>query len=876
MAYKRQIDRLPIIPKDAKEFNVTCHYCIVGCGYKAYSWPVNKQGGTAPDQNKFGVDLAKQQPADTAAWYSPSMYNIVRQNGEDVHIVIKPDKNCVVNSGLGSVRGARMAEMSYSRQRNTELQRLTDPMVWRYGQMQPTSWDDALDLVARVTVAVINEMGEDGLFVSAFDHGGAGGGYENTWGTGKLYFGAMKVKNIRIHNRPAYNSEVHATRDMGVGELNNCYEDAELADTIVAVGTNALETQTNYFLNHWVPNLRGTSMDKKRAEFGSEPVAAARIIIVDPRRTVTVNACEVEAGKDRVMHLAINPGTDLALFNAWLTYINERGLTDKSFIAASTKDFDKAAASNKTSLEEAAQITGLTVDQIRQSADWIAQPKQGGARRRTMFAYEKGLIWGNDNYRTNGALVNVALATGNIGRPGGGCVRMGGHQEGYSRPSDAHVGRPAAYVDKLLIEGKGGVHHIWGCDHYKTTLNALKFKEAYKKRTDMVKDAMTAVPYGDRAATINAIVGAIKNGGLFAVDVDIVPTKIGQACHVWLPAATAGEANLTSMNGERRMRLTERYMDPPGQAMPDCLIAARIANHMERVLREQGKAQLADQFKGFDWKTEEDAFMDGYAKHEKGGEFVTYARLRAMGTNGFQEPAVDFKDGKIVGTKRLFADGKFGSKDGKATFMETKWRGLEAPGKEAEKNKWPFLINNGRTNIVWQNAYLDQDNEFVMDRFPYPFIQINPQDMAELNVKAGRSGRGVQRQRFDPSRRLSELDRQAQTDLHAVRLSDRRAGQRGLARRQRVHHSKLQADLGWDPQDRRCTGSRAASDVQVGGIFGRVAQYASRISKSSPRPTGGPPPAGGSRLCAGNCSRKRAFNLFVAVYQFERARHALP
>ena len=197
------------------------------------------------------------------------------------------------------------------------------------------------------------------------------------------------------------------------------------------------------------------------------------------------------------MHLAINSGTDLALFNAWLTYIADKGWIDKTLIAASTKDFEKAVGANKTSLEEAARITGLTVDQIRQSADWIAQPKAGGARRSTMFAYEKGLIWGNDNYRTNGALVNVALATGNIGRPGGGCVRMGGHQEGYSRPSDAHVGRPAAYVDKLLIEGKGGVHHIWGCDHYKTTLNALKFKQAYKKRTDIVKDAMSAVPYGD-------------------------------------------------------------------------------------------------------------------------------------------------------------------------------------------------------------------------------------------------------------------------------------------------------------------------------------------------------------------------------------------
>ncbi len=753
MAYKRQIDRLPIVPKDAKEFNVVCHYCIVGCGYKAYTWSTNKQGGTAPDQNKFGVDLGKQQSAETAAWYAPSMYNVVKQNGEDVHIVIKPDKDCVVNSGLGSVRGARIADMSYSRQRNTQLQRLTDPMVWRYGQMQPTSWDDALDLVARVTVGVINDMGEDGVFVSAFDHGGAGGGYENTWGTGKLYFGAMKIKNIRIHNRPAYNSEVHATRDMGVGELNNCYEDAELADTIVAVGTNALETQTNYFLNHWIPNLRGTSVDKKKAEFGSEPVEQGRIVIVDPRRTVTINACEVEAGKDRVMHLAINPGTDLALFNAWLTYIADKGWVDKTFIAASTSGFDKAVSANKTSLEEAARITGLSGDQIRQSAEWIAGPKQGGARRRTMFAYEKGLIWGNDNYRTNGALVNVALATGNIGRPGGGCVRMGGHQEGYSRP-DYPGPRPAPYVDRLLIGGRGGVHHIWGCDHYKTTLNAFKFKQAYKKRTDLVKDAMLTVPYGDRNAMMKTIMDAIKKGGLFAVDVDIVPTKIGEACHVWLPAATSGEANLTSMNGERRMRLTERYMDPPGQAMPDCLIAARIANHMERVLREQGKAKEADKFKGFDWNTEEDAFMDGYHSHAQGGQFVTYERLRAMGTNGFQEPAIDYhggpagegsrgtlpaptQGGQIIGTKRLYTDGKFSTKDGKATFTETKWRGLEAPGKEAEKDKWPFLINNGRTNIVWQNAYLDQDNEYVMDRMPYPLIQMNPADMTELKLKEG-------------------------------------------------------------------------------------------------------------------------------------------
>ena len=267
------------------------------------------------------------------------------------------------------------------------------------------------------------------------------------------------------------------------------------------------------------------------------------------------------------------------------------------------------------------------------------------------------------------------------------------------------------------------------------------------------------------------------------------------------------------MNGERRMRLTERYMDPPGQAMPDCLIAARIANHMERVLREQGKTQQADKFKGFDWKTEEDAFMDGYAKHEKGGEFVTYDRLRAMGTNGFQEPAVDFKDGKIVGTKRLYADGKFGGKDGKATFMETKWRGLQAPGKEAEKNKWPFLINNGRTNHRLAER-LSRPGQRIRDGSLA--LSVHPDEPAGhggAQRQARRSGRGLQRQRLDPGDGLSDADREAQTDLHAVRLSDRRAGQRGLGRGQRVHHPQLQADLGRNSQDRRRTRGGTGSNV---------------------------------------------------------------
>lgn len=734
MAHKRQIDRLPIPPKDAKVHNVTCHYCIVGCGYKAYTWDRNKQG--TPTDNALGIDFNEQQGAN-GTWLAPSNYNIVKQDGKDVHLAIYPDQDCVVNSGLASVRGGRMAENRPSEVTGTQQQRLSDPLVWKYGTWVPTSWDDALDLVAQVTARVIKDGSEDDLVVSMFDHGGSAGGYENTWGTGKLYFQSMNIKNCRIHNRPAYNSEVHSTRDMGVDELNYAYKDYQSTDTIVMWGANPLECQTNVFLNHMVPGMQN----------------GAKFILVDPRRTVTLNAAEEVAGADNVLHLAIKEGTDMVLANAIMTEIVDKGWTDADYIANNTfqggvaveqdaahpaalGSLDEAMKAIRMSADEAAEICGVSADDIRKAAAWIAEPKDG-ARAKCIIGYEKGVIWGNDNYRTVGSLVNIGLATGNIGQEGGGVCRMGGHQEGYFRPPEPFVGRPPTYIDQLLINGGGKVHHIWACDHYKTTLNITEFKKAHKKRADMVKDAIDAAAGGTREDLINAIVGAVNAGGLFVVDVDIIHTKIGQNAHVILPAVESNEMNLTSMNGERRLRLSEKYMDGPGVAKPDCLIAAGIAQNMERVLGEMGDAAYAEKFKGYDWKTEEDAFMDGY---NSGNPEVTYERLRAMGNNGVQEPVVGFENGQLVGTERLYTDGKFtrhGRDDKKALFCASGWRGWQAEGKAAEQSAHRFWVNNGRANIFWQNMFLDQANEFVMDRYPYPFVEMNPDDMADLGIGAG-------------------------------------------------------------------------------------------------------------------------------------------
>ena len=161
---------------------------------------------------------------------TPAMTNVIKdKDGRRYNIMIVPDKGCSVNQGLSSTRGGQLARVMYTDD-GVGKERLRNPRVYVGDTWFDTSWDDALALYCGVTKKILDSDGPSGLVFDCFDHGGAGGGFENTWGTGKLMFTALKTPMVRIHNRPAYNSECHATREMGIGELNNSYEDAELAD----------------------------------------------------------------------------------------------------------------------------------------------------------------------------------------------------------------------------------------------------------------------------------------------------------------------------------------------------------------------------------------------------------------------------------------------------------------------------------------------------------------------------------------------------------------------------------------------------------------------------------------------------------------------
>jgi arsenite oxidase large subunit len=334
-----------------------------------------------------------------------------------------------------------------------------------------------------------------------------------------------------------------------------------------------------------------------------------------------------------------------------------------------------------------------------------------------------------------------------VGRRGTGVVRMGGHQEGYTRPP--YPGDKMIFVDQEIIQGRGQTLTMWACNSFQTTLNAEEYREVVLRRANIVKEAMAKARGAPVDQIVDTIADAVLNkGGLFVTLIDLYPTMVMDAAHLALPAAHPGEMNLTSMNGERRLRLSQKFMDPPGVARPDCLIAADIANTLKAMYAKEGNAQMAKRFEGFEWKTEEDAFNDGFRRagqpgagpiDSQGGStghLATYELLRKAGNNGVQLPIKEVKADRLVGTEMLYTDGKFDTKDGKARFLPAPWPGLPKPVAE-QKAKYKFYVNNGRVNEVWQTGYHNKYDPHVKERYPMAIVELNPDDARALGVEPG-------------------------------------------------------------------------------------------------------------------------------------------
>ena len=727
----RFADHVPIPPTTAKKSRTSCQYCIVGCGYTVYVWPTDvPEGGLKASQNALGVDLPAA--ALSGQWISPGMYNRTTfQDGRSYNIVIVPDKDYAVNHGNHSIRGGTNAQGIWSPFGPT-ADRLTAPLLKVGGAQQPISWDAALTIASGVLKHAVTRYGPQGTAFRMYAYQW----FENTYAITKLYFQNIQTPNGAIHNRASFGGETTALGDTGLDTWNISYTDAEKADIVFEVGAGGYENQTVFFTQH----VMGHN---------------AKLIVQDPRKTIDAAYAEKNGG----LFLQLKPGTDAVLLNAIARVILDNGWQDTSFInqymISSRSDiqstdnwrqqhFGMALADYQQMLQQpiyevnnAAQFTGVSASQIQQAAQLIAKPGAGGQRPKVLFMFEKGLIWGI-NYQNVAALANLALLVGSIGQVGRGISRSGGHQEGFSSP----VGYPIQnatdiglfnqkipnYIDAHMEKGEVKVYHVIGANPAGMTNSSQHFREVLAK---LLAHGPT-VESADTATALAALIARMDSGGMVLIAQDIYPNLTTEMADLVLPAAAWGEMNGTRINGERRTRLYEQFMDAPGQAMRDWWIIAQIAQRLG--------------YSGFGWQTDEDVFTElapnaeydasGIVEYAKAKGTTPYAVLRGL-QSGIQLPA-KFVNGQLVGTTRLFEDFKFGSASGKAMFINSDWTGLASQVyAQLQPQGDEFWVINGRVDELWQTMYTHKRVPFILERWPTNHVEINPADAARLGVQSG-------------------------------------------------------------------------------------------------------------------------------------------
>lgn len=771
--YKRY-DHLPLPPPNAEVKNLGCQYCTFGCGYKVYVWRVGQDGGPKPEQNAFGADFSIPQSAIVGTAYTEYKWSTIRRKDGWYNVAILPAKDSPLNlDGNYSPRGGANARTTYSPSRPTRV-RLKYPMIRVADDYQPIPWDYAVEIMARVIKGLLDKHGQAAIAARSYDHGGGGGGFENNFGVWNMLHTALQLEYVAHHNRPADNSETWGSEDRGLQVLNYTTDDVRLCDTQVYWGTNTYDTASVLFAAHQLPNYQGNTVQEKRKVFSKgEPAAASHVIVIDPRESATLGICR-SIDRKRVLHLALNPGTDTELANAIARICYERGWYDPNLVESHTdlatfEEYKKGSLQIgkplNAVLRRAEQITGVPGRDIIRAAVWIAKPKKGGFMRRTHLMYEKGVIWSYRQYDTVAAVAQLGILTHNIGRPGTGTGRQGGHQESAALPPSMYP-RPPKDVLSYLEKGGGKMFWFVGCNPYLTSYDSQLLQERISARAATFRQAIAdpVIP-ADAQQLSSKILDVIENtDGLFIVQQDIYQTETGHDAFLLLPAASSwGEVDMTSLNcSSRLLRLYEKFMDPPGEAKPDWAIMGLIGQRLEKLYREAGDEKTAKRFSGMTWRTAEEVFLDLQEKLWKKNDGLpadrvnevfmesfyglNYDMLRKLGQKGIPVPVrVDPVTRKVVGTVRLYENLRFSAPEGKARWYATReWDDYRAAKEvhgylktDANRRRYPFWLLVGRTQNLWQTAYHQQLLAEKMLINPMELVQMNPEDAKRLGLQVG-------------------------------------------------------------------------------------------------------------------------------------------
>lgn len=568
--------------------------------------------------------------------------------------------------------------------------RLTTPLVRRDGELQPATWDEALEAVA---AGLARNRGYFGSFASAKATN------EDAFVQQKFVRLIMGTNNIDHCTRLCHSPSVEAMlQQLGSGATSNSYQDYEDASCLVLVGCDPGS-------NHPVVASRMRRAIDSRG---------TRLIVVNPRR---IDICD-----RATIFLQPRPGTDVAIFNGMARAILDAGVEDAAFIAERTEGYDDwLTAIRAATVEECAEIAGVSPDDLRAAALLYARPP---ALDWQPADWKPGscLVWGMGvTQHTNGtanahSLLNLALLTGQLGRTGSGVSPLRG-QNNVQGCGDAgcvpdslpgYQPYDAATLAPFEAAWGGGLPGLTGT-----------------KATDLVEQipggairAMFIVGENPLLSEPNLAHATNAFRALdFLVVQDLFLHETAQLADVVLPACSFAEKDGTFTNSERRVQRVRRAIAPVGQSRPDWEIICDLARRMAPGLGiDPGQFAYRDSAEIFDEMARLTPFLRG----------MSHARLDAEG--GLQWPC---PTPEHPGTRYLYAE-SFPRGLGKFVPVVQ-----AATAEELPDAAYPLVLNTGRILYHWHGGTITRRVEGLLERVGVLPVAVHPDDAAAAGVGDG-------------------------------------------------------------------------------------------------------------------------------------------
>jgi assimilatory nitrate reductase catalytic subunit len=530
---------------------------------------------------------------------------------------------------------------------------------------------------------------------------------EDYYVANKLMKGFIGSANIDTNSRLCMASSVAGhVRAFGEDIVPGCYDDIEAADLAVLVGSNTAWC-------HPVLYQRLAAAKEKRG---------TKVVVIDPRRTATCDIAD--------LHLAIRPGSDVAVFAGLLVHLVESGACDAAWVDQFTDGFAATMAVARTSApsgEAVAQIADVPATDLARFFDWFA------ATERTVTLYSEGTNQSSAGTDKVNAILNCHLATGRIGRPGVGPFSltgqpnaMGGREVGgLANQLAAHMSfADAADVDRL--------RRFWNAPRM-ATRPGLKAVDLFDALIDRKVKALWIIGTNPaasmpRAERVRAALGACP----FVAVSDCWPTDTTSFADVVLPAAAWGEKDGTVTNSERCISRQRAFRPAPGDARPDWWMLTELARRMgwpaafaytkpADVFREHA-ALSAFENDG----PKRRLFDIGALADVSDGDYETLAPTRWPLRRSAPQSCAD--------GARLFGDGKgFSTPDGRARFVPTPYRPLAV----SVDDQWPLILNTGRVRDQWHTMTRTGRLPRLMAHECAPVLDVHSADAERFGLADG-------------------------------------------------------------------------------------------------------------------------------------------